>query len=167
MTALKGLESNSTIIQTIIEINSKFAHTNGEVLFSWIPAHVDIKGNKNVDSKLISSVFAYSANYEPTFYKDLQKYFINATIKLWGEEWKNARSTKLHEIRNSVYNANPTLRLNRKEQILVTRIKIGHTNWTYSYLITNTEPNTYNPCILSISIKYILTAYPKYKDKRK
>ena len=42
-TALKKLESNDTIIQSIIGINSKLARTNREVLFSWIPAHAGIE----------------------------------------------------------------------------------------------------------------------------
>ncbi|KOC58731.1 hypothetical protein WH47_05385, partial [Habropoda laboriosa] len=163
VTALQNLETRNTIIRNIIELNAILNCGEKEILYSWIPSHANIEGNEKVDSaaKLVSTSTSES-NDVPILYQDLQNYLTKATIELWNEEWKNSRLTKLHTIRNSINDANPAWLLNRKDQVKLTRIKIGHTNWSHSHLITKKEPNNCDICGIQNSIDHILITCPKY-----
>lgn len=55
---------------------------------------------------------------------------------------------------------------NRKVQVTLTRMRIGHTYSTHSYLTTKNEPEKCDACKVSLSIKHILTAYTKYTINR-
>ncbi|XP_076623123.1 uncharacterized protein LOC143342788 [Colletes latitarsis] len=162
--ALQNLETNNTVIQNIIETLKR---DKREVLYSWIPAHISIEGNEKADkaAKLASSSTTIM-KYEQATHQDIQKHYTKALTEVWNEEWRNSRPTKLHKVRNNIYDFNPALLLNRKDQVKTTRLRIGHSSWTHSYLITKTEPNSCNTCNVQNTIEHILTICPKYNMKR-
>ncbi|XP_043257979.1 uncharacterized protein LOC122400522 [Colletes gigas] len=165
--ALQNLETNNSVIQNIIELNETLKRDKREVLYSWVPAHIGIEGNEKADTaaKLASSSTAIM-KYEQATHQDLQKYCTKALTGVWNEEWRNSRPTKLHKVRNNIYDFNPALPLNRKDQVKTTRLRIGHSSWTHSYLITKTEPNSCDICNVENTIEHILTICPKYNMKR-
>lgn len=141
------------------------------ILYSWIPSHVGIKGNEvaNAAAKQASSSSSSSApitDLGPIFYKDLQKYLIKATAESWNEEWINSRPTSLHKIRKNRSDISPAMSLNRKVPVIVTRVRIGHTNWTYSYLIIETDANICDSCDVQNSISHILTTCPVFSREK-
>ncbi|KOC61417.1 hypothetical protein WH47_06584, partial [Habropoda laboriosa] len=54
----------------------------------------------------------------------------------------------------------------RKDQVKLTRIRIGHTNWSHSHLIIKKEPNNCDICGIQNSIDHILITCPEYNMKR-
>ncbi|XP_053989675.1 uncharacterized protein LOC128882131 [Hylaeus volcanicus] len=161
--ALQNCESSDTIIRNIIELNATLSQNGKEILYSWIPSHVNIEGNEKADiaAKAAVSSTAEISNYSVS-YKDLQKFFIKAITDWWNEEWKHSKPTKLHKIRDNINEIHPAWRLNRKDQVKLTRLRIGHTSWSHSYLITKTEPNNCDTCRTQNSIEHILVTCLKY-----
>ena len=166
--AIQDLATKNPIIQNIIEMNVKLKDLKKDVWISWIPAHIGIKGNEEADSaaKLACCNNTSTTSDKPVVSKDLQNFLVKAITETWNEEWKNSRFTKLHEIRNSTNDYNPALALSRRDQTVLTRTRIGHTNWSHSHLLYKSEPELCENCGISNSIKHILTVCPKYSSQR-
>ncbi|XP_076386029.1 uncharacterized protein LOC143264125 isoform X1 [Megachile rotundata] len=132
-----------------------------------IPSHTGIRGNEKADSTAkLASFNATLANYEYIDHRDFQKYCIKVLMETWNEEWRNSSPTKLHDVRNNINDSNPAVQFNRKDQVKITRLRIGHSNWTRSHLITKTEPNICDICDIQNTIEHILVTCPKYNTKR-
>ena len=149
-------------------MNVKLKDLKKDVWISWIPAHIGIKGNEEADSaaKLACCNNTSTTSDKLVVSKDLQNFLVKAITETWNEEWKNSRFTKLHEIRNSTNDYNPALALSRRDQTVLTRTRIGHTNWSHSHLLYKSEPELCENCGISNSIKHILTVCPKYSSQR-
>lgn len=49
-----------------------------------------------------------------------------------------------------------TLKLNRKNEMVLNRLRIGHTNLTHGFLMTKEDAKTCNKCGTRRSVKHIL-----------
>ena len=167
--AIKNTSKFDHITQEIHETLWEFSKRGKEVIFTWIPSHSGIKGNKTADSiAKLAYLLPVTDPPIPTFHKDLKIQICQASKALWNERWKTSKITKLHQIRADIFEK-PTINLEtRRDQVTLTRLRIGHTNLTHSYLITKNEPALCDCCEdpVSISVKHILTECNKYTDKR-
>ena len=140
-----------------------------EVIFTWIPSHFGINGNKIADSiAKLAYLLPVTDPPIPTFHKDLKSQICQASKALWNERLKTSKITKLHQIRANIFKK-PIMNLEtRRDQVTLTRLRIGHANLTHSYLITKNELALCDCCEdpVSISVKHILTECNKYTDKR-
>ena len=133
------------------------------IAFCWIPSHVGIQGNEKADKKAkagLNRVKLINYNFPYTDYIPKVKTYVR---KKWQQRWDAKhleRSIKLHEII-------PVIKpfylngLNRKDEVVIHRIRIGHTRLTHKHLmeslpIRRREPHC-NFCYLdSLTIKHIL-----------
>ena len=111
-----------------------------EKVICWIPSHISIAGDENVDQKAKDSLnlhptnflFPYS-NFEP---------FINIYIvNKWQILWNNSAGNKLFEIKPVIGQSQPVVRNVRQEEVVLARLRIGHTRITHSYLLKREEKN--------------------------
>ena len=87
--------------------------------------------------------------------------------KAWNRRWKNEKKTFLHSIRNSIFEQNPALSQNRKDQILITRLRIYHTTLTHQYLFSRTTKPECEQCKTPINVKHLLIYCTLYRNERK
>ena len=59
------------------------------------------------------------------------------------------------------------VKLNRKEEVVLTRLHIGHTKLTHSYLLQGEEQPECIPCQTPLTVKHILTECIDYSPIRK
>ena len=62
----------------------------------------------------------------------------------------------------------PGFRLNRREEIILARLRIGHTHMTHSYLLKGEDLPECIPCNTTLSVKHLLvecTDLAPYRDK--
>lgn len=87
-------------------------------------------------------------------------------MKLWNIHWKTRPPTKLHQIKNNVYDNHQILLDNRKDQVTLTRLRIGHTYITHQHLLTREDTPLCSQCLVTFSIKHILIDCPKFNTHR-
>ena len=97
-------------------------------------------------------------------FKKLTKIKINSN---WNTQWTNSNKTSLHNVRKNVYENNPAANFDRKNQILITRLRIGHTLLTHQYLITKKAKPQCEECKTPVTVKHILTECPNFENERK
>ena len=133
LSVLKSLNHTSSKIpkiQNVIEKHHELAKTK-EILFCWLPSHVGIKGNEAADVKAKASLDLEISNFKLPC-TDF-KLFINRYILFkWQLSWDRATFSKLHEIK-PVLGKNTIYRSLRREEVVLTPLRIGHTRLAHSY----------------------------------
>ena len=73
--------------------------------------------------------------------KDLNKYYQKYISNAWFKHWKETRySNKLRQIKSSPEPWKSSTQISRREEILITRLRMGHTKLTHTHLISHLFP---------------------------
>ena len=95
------------------------------------------------------------------------KQLLKKTVKhAWSQRWTNLENNKLREIKDTIDESHVRDSTNRKWEISVTRLKIGHTKFTHRYLLNREEPPLCEDCIVPLTVKHILIECPSYEEQR-
>ncbi|GFO49461.1 cytosolic phospholipase a2 [Plakobranchus ocellatus] len=139
------------------------------ISFVWIPAHVGIQGNENVDKLAKAALNRTSTSGKLICYSDL-KSKINTYIKsVWQRDWEAEGANKLHEM---LPNLGEDLHrrgkgAGRKLETAMCRLWVGHTWLTQSYLLKNEQqPFCYARDSL-YTVWHILIECPDFQDTRR
>ena len=72
-------------------------------------------------------------------YTDIKPLIVKYILKRWLASWDQQIHNKLHEVHSLVGKTPCSYGQNRKEQVVLTRWRIGHSRLTHSYLLNNEE----------------------------
>ena len=153
--ALNHTSSKNSQIQKLLEKHHKIANTK-EILFCWLPSYVGIIGNEIADRKAKDSLHLNMSTFEIPFnsFKPLINKYI---LSEWQKSWDTATFNKLHAIKPVVGNNSSAIRNIRREDVVITRRRIGHTRFTHSYILNREEQPFCIACNQHITVKHILT----------
>ena len=124
------------------------------IIFLWVPSHVGIWGNTVVDEEAKNALNDPISNMTVPF-TDFKSLILKYIKTLWQAEWDLQTNNKLHEIVGEVGH-NYIFGKTRRDQVVLTRCRIGHTRTTHSYLLENESPPECIPCQCRQSIRHIL-----------
>ena len=77
---------------------------------------------------------------------------------MWQQSWSDSanKNNKLYTIKPALGECLPGLRTNRREEIVLARLRIGHTYITHSYLLKGEEHPQCIPCNAPLTAKHLL-----------
>ena len=137
LSVLKSLDHTSSKNQQIQKLLEK-QHENNEIIYCWIPSHIGIPGNENVDPKAKESLNLHPTNF--TIQLSNVKPFINRYIlNTLQTSWNNSVGNELYDITPNIGSSQSVVRNIRLEGVVLARIRIGHTRITHSYLLNREE----------------------------
>ena len=156
-------ETKNPIMISILDILQELQKKGFVIRFCWIPSHIGILGNEKADQLAKTSLRLLN---EPNHYKipytdyipKAKTYIKNLWQNRWDYKHNRKRPIKLHNIVPSIrpFYING---LSRKDEIIIHRIRIGHTRLTHKYLMEDPLKRVppCNYCYLdNISIKHIM-----------
>ena len=152
--ALKNRNIEHPLIQRLLEklntlLNSK------SIIFCWIPSHIGISGNEEADKAAKDSLQCNSSKIKiPS--SDLKPSIKTYIFSKWQSLWKTLPFNKLRDIQPKIGTWCKGNRKIRREEVVLSRLRIGHTRYTHSFLMKREEPPKCIPCNDIITVKHIL-----------
>ncbi|GBN03084.1 hypothetical protein AVEN_208852-1 [Araneus ventricosus] len=122
------------------------------ILFSWVPSYVGIAGNELADKSAKSATEFLT---RPTVYADVRSAVNQWCHCQWQEKWNMETNNKLHVIKPVL--SHWVTKLNRRCDVVLTRLRIGLARLTHKYLLSAESPPTCSHCGDILTVKRILT----------
>lgn len=161
--SLQQIYSNNTLVQRTQD-NFHRAATNGkEVQILWVPSHVGIEGNERADQAAKDATNLDNIN-TLTASGDFKSYVKLKVKQSWEQTWRAKINNKLRRVKPTT--ARWYTGGDRSEQVIITRIRIGHTRLTHSYLFQRTDPPSCEHCGRPLTVEHIIIECIKYNQAR-
>ena len=87
--------------------------------------------------------------------------------KKWQQSWNNQPNNKVYGIKTELKNWATSSRKSRCQEVLLARLRMGHTRRTHEHLLKR-EPRPYcEDCLVPLFVSHLLVECPKYLDERR
>ena len=164
--AILEYDSKNPIVQNIHILLKVLEENSTHVKFCWVPAHCGILGNEIAD-KIAKKATRFSKNCKnPILFADIKAFLKKETVKKWQQDWNRKINNKLFSVDSTIGKRNFSGFHTRLEEIKFTRLRLGHTKLTHSFLFTADPQPRCDACFSVLSIKHILIDCPKYEPER-
>ena len=129
----------------------------------WIPGHNGIDGNNKADTLAKRGRTAeFETREVPANDRITWSKFVLTGV--WERKWHQERDAKLRSVKPSTA-AWPDRPL-RREQRILTRLRIGHTRLTHGWLMAKEATPICDSCGIRLSVKHLLIDCRKYENER-
>ena len=128
LSSLKAIENKHMDNPMVLDVLITYANipSDKEVVFCWVPSHVDIVGNEKADTCAKKALQKEITDYTVP-YSDFRPLINGFIMHCWQIRWNACEGNKLRFILPDVRN-NLVFRTNsRRDQIVIHRCLIGHT----------------------------------------
>lgn len=166
LSALKGLENmyaEHPAISIVQEYITMLHEINKEVLLIWAPGHSGIVGNELADKAAKSALTLPIPAKTIVTPSDLALPLKENIKRNWQTMWEESPPSKLKNIKTSVKAWKSSERDSRREEVVITRLRIGHSRLTHEHLITKEEPPKCTQCRDQLSAQHFFSNCLKYK----
>lgn len=165
--ALRTYNSKHPIIKEILAGLVRLAGAGRAVSVCWVPGHVGVRGNDRADEAAVgaaSSDLAIHTEQVPCY----DHYpIIKSNIRhIWHEQWMNVRENKLRAIKDCVKAWNSSYQKSRQMEVVLCRLRIGHTRLTHSHLIERRPVPYCNECLVPLTVLHVMAECPSHSDTR-
>ncbi|GFX74403.1 putative RNA-directed DNA polymerase from transposon X-element [Trichonephila clavipes] len=134
MSVLEVLENYNDrchpVVCNVLNITSRLHSKGFDIVFFWIPSHVGIIGNEQMDN-VARSATTHVPLAVPL--SDIKRVIPHHIFKIWQESWSHPMDNKLHSMK-PVIRAWPVMPM-RRTDVKLTRLRIGHTRFTHRHLL--------------------------------
>jgi len=117
-----------------LKLYTQLTDIGKHVSLCWIPSHVGIKGNEMANKAAkdgICSVITQGKIPPESFFPHISK----LCMKEWQDSWDSILTNKLFSIKPVLGKNKPRTSLCRRDETVLTRLRIGHSRVTHSYLL--------------------------------
>nr|CAI5826955.1 unnamed protein product [Callosobruchus analis] len=153
------------IISVLMALHRLDHNMEKKITFVWTPSHVEITGNEAADLAARNATQQPHADDVPVRTEDAKKWFKGKILAKW--QYRYSRSqVKLLEVKDNVYPWPFNLNMKRREQVVIARLRMGHTNVTSMHLLRGESPPMCSICQEIITTKHILLDCPQYEHYR-
>ena len=155
--AIEGEDTENPLICHIMNLLWALSDKGTCVCFCWVPSHCGIEGNEVLD-QLAKETLDHDINPLTTVhYADLKR-LVNSYIK---QEVQTKWDVYIHG--RDLYLVKPTQgppkkfqHLTRAEEVVVTRLRIGHTKATKSHILSRGPPTTCQHCGQTLTLEHMV-----------
>ena len=157
-------QENPLIIKLLEKINIISSTKN--IIFVWIPSHVGIKGNDRADTAAKKALNLSPENYKIP-HTDFRPQIKAHIQRVWQLRWNQYKNSKLYSIKPKLKDRCPNTKRSRREDVILTRLCIGHTNITHSYILNEEPAPECIPCQERLTVEHILVKCTDLAPTRK
>ena len=154
---IEGENTNNPLICQIMNLLWALSDKGTCVRFCWVPSHCGIEGNEMVN-QLAKETLDHDIDPLTTVHFADLKPLVNSNIQ---QEVQIKWDVSIHG--RDLYLLKPTLgppkrfrHLTRAEEVVITRLRIGHTKATKSHILSRGPPTACQYCGQTLKIEHIL-----------
>ena len=154
--ALKGNDYDNPQVLQIHRMCSILIADGKMVTLAWVPSHVGIPGNEFVDNLAKEALDFNEILQLKIPFTDLKPH-VNLLVRdHWQALWDAETENKLHSIQPQVDPPLQSSGLDRREEVVLARARIGHTHLTHSCLLKGEPRPECVSCQCPLTVKHIL-----------
>ena len=135
--AIESQESKNPLVNRVLQACQEILSNGKFITFCWLPSHRDIRGNEDADRAAKDAL----SKAQPTHYElpctDVFMKILPFISSLWQERWDKEVGNKLHAIMLQIDEKYYSGCTNRKDDVIINRLRIGHTRLTHSFRMEN------------------------------
>ena len=136
------------------------------VSFDWVPSHVGIRGNELADAAARRAASASHTRRLPLPARDFYPSISLFTQSSWQGAWEEQKNSKLRQLKPVIKPWLSALRKNRQEEVLLCRLRIGHTYATHGHLLRGEDKPLCPRCNACLTVEHVLLTCTGLAGKR-
>ena len=152
--SLRRRDLSQPLIAEILCFAHKLLVSGTKLVFMWVPSHVGLAGNSAADNAAKAALLMPVTNLTIP-YSDYYPLIRTHVLKQWQSSWNLETQNKLHAIEPSV-NITRMYHLPRRDEIIIHRLRIGHTFLTHGYLLKRHSPPQCCACQTQLTVEHVL-----------
>ena len=168
--ALMAIENYNSPHPIVVDIQEWFYMiTNQEksVKFCWVPSHVGVSMNEIADNKAKQAIQVRQVTEKSLPFTDFYPIIDKAIRNDWQSKWnREAQTNKLRQIKDTVAKWTTSYSKNRRWEVVLSRLRLGHSRLTHGFLMENKPPPICQQCNTPLTIKHIFIDCQKYIQQR-
>jgi len=153
--SLEGHHMKNPLLQNVIQLYMMATSQGKDIVFCWVPSHVGILGNETADFAA-KSALNLEVSHMQVPYTDFKACIKPYIYQEWQTFWDACPNVKLYEIQPTLGEWKHAHRRSRHEEVVLARLRIGHTRLTHSYLLKREPQPRCNHCNNVLTVKHIL-----------
>ena len=127
-----------------------------EIALGWIPCHKGIQGNEMVDKQAITSLSLEPTSFKIPFFSNFKPSINKYILEEWQTSWNNRICNTLLDIKPTIGEYQSVVRNIRREEVVLARLRLGHTRVTHSYLLQGDEQPQCVGCEAPFTVHHFL-----------
>lgn len=156
--SLKQIYSRHPLVQLIADQYNHLQKESKQVTFIYTPSHIGIPGNEEADLLAKTAHESPDAKDAQLFvYEDLKHLIKTHIIENWQSTW-NESNSHLRKIQKTVGKQLP-LPEDRKSQVILSRLRLGHTKLTHSWILQRTPQPSCDFCNEIMTVEHLTTCH--------
>ena len=129
---------------------------NQHVTFLWIPGHYGIAGNDLADNLAKEGASLPVPVEEQLALSDVFHLLNDRYAVYLQHRWEESHATHMYRIKPKLSVWDTCFQHSREREVLLTRLRCGHTRLTHSHLFSRSEPPNCESCNVRLSVEHIL-----------
>ena len=155
--AIEGEDTENPLTCHIMNLLWLLSDRGTHIRFCWIPSHCGIEGNERMDQLAKETLDQEINPLASAHYTDLKPLVTSYIKKLAQTKWNvDVHGTGLYFVKPTLGQPTKFQCLTRAEEVVITRLRIGHTKATKSHILSRGPPTACNHCGQTLSIDHML-----------
>ena len=155
LTSIQKQNLDHPFLRKVQELHSELIQDGKSIVFVWVPGHAGITGNTFADAAAkralnepVSNIFIPYSDLRPCVHSYIQK--------VWQEFWDLTPSNKFFQIQPKLDSPVPRYFGNRKRETIFSRLHIGHSYFSHSFLLRGEDPPYCTACDTPYTVEHVL-----------
>lgn len=169
---LSSLQSSSPSHPILIQMHNilqQLLQNRYSITLCWSPGHVGIEGNSRADKNAKEAALMVGPYLPSASSDDKQTFFKHKLTKDWESEWREQQHlNRLSQLTSGrvTHHQSATVKNTRRDQVILSRLKIGHTHFSHSHLIEGKEKPQCQTCNTALTVDHVLLDCSAYQQIR-
>jgi ribonuclease HI len=168
LSALNNLKYNLHSSILAIKISNIIEKSNKTIRFIWTLGHCRIDGNEKADKvarETVNNPLTKKRTYSSLI--DIHRNVSTFCTNEWESEWRRTPNNKLREIKNTTVYWHKPHTYNRKDEVVINRLRIGHSKLSHGHFMRKEEPAMCLTCGELLTVKHLLVQCRNHTEARK